>query len=209
MGRSAALRSEPARGRRERRREEIHDRLLDAALALFEGNGFEATTVNQICDRADLAQKTFFNHFPTKQHVVREIAERYLDDLGTLVEEARLQPGNTSARLAHLFDRAGEEALRAGPRRKELLVEVSRLAMADGSGAAKTRKLHRSLRKLLDDGARAGELTDSHDADFLVEMVAGAFSSVLLSWAGAANYPLRTKLREAARFFGRAITRDG
>lgn len=208
VSQSATLQNEPPKSRRERRREEIHDRLLDAAVTLFERKGFEATTVNEICDRADLAQKTFFNHFPTKQRVIREIAERFLDQMSELVEEARLQPGSTSDRLTHLFDRAGEEAMRAGPRHKELLSEVSRVAMADGSAPETKRQLHTSLHTLLEDGARAGELTDAHDVEFLVEMVAGAFSSVLLTWTGAENYPLRENLRETARFLSRAISRS-
>jgi len=81
-------------GRRERRKQEIRGRLRGAAHSLFEEKGFAATTVDEICNRADVAQKTLFNHFPTKLHVVWEIAEAFLDDLGALVEEARKQPSS-------------------------------------------------------------------------------------------------------------------
>jgi AcrR family transcriptional regulator len=195
--------------RRERRKQEIHDRLLDAARALFEEKGFESTTVNEICASADVAQKTFFNHYPTKHHVVREIAEAFLDDLGALIEEARKRPASTADRLAHLFGRAGEEALRAGPRHKELLIEVVRVAQVDGSGSEKTRRLHASFSALLEDGAASGELTQDHDVAFLAEMVVGAFSAILLNWQSLEGYPLRQNLDEAARFLGRAITRAG
>jgi AcrR family transcriptional regulator len=196
--------------RRERRKQEIHDRLRDAARALFDQKGFEATTVDEICDRADVAQKTFFNHFPTKQHVVREIAAVFVDDLGVLVEEARKQPGATTAqRLAHLFGRAGEEAVRAGPRHKELLMEVVRVLQVDGSRPEQTRRLYAAFRTLLADGAAAGELTPEHDAAFLAEMVGGAFVAILLNWESSDGYPLRERLDEAARFLGRAITREG
>lgn len=199
-------RPEAAPGRRERRKQEIHARLLGAARALFEQKGFGATTVDEICDRADVAQKTFFNHFPTKHHVVREIAEAFLDDLGGLVEEARKQPGSTADRLAHLFERAGEEALRAGPRHKELLVEVVRVAQVDGSGPEKTRRLHAAFRALLTD---ADDLTRDHDVVFLTEMVVAAFASILLDWQSLEDYPIREHLEEAARFLGRAISRPG
>jgi AcrR family transcriptional regulator len=196
-------------GRRERRKQEIHDRLLDAARTLFNRKGFEATTVDEICARADVAQKTFFNHFPTKHDVVREIAEAFLDDLGSLVEEARKQPGPTAARLSHLFRRVGEEALEAGPRHKELLVAVARVAQVDGSGPEQTRRLHAAFGALLEDGAAQGELTADHDVAFLTEIVVGVFIAILLNWQSLESYPVREHLEEAARFLGCAISRRG
>jgi AcrR family transcriptional regulator len=194
-------------GRRERRKQEVHDRMRDAARELFDEKGFAATTVDEICALADVAQKTFFNHFPTKHHVVREIADAFLADVGGYVEEARKRPGSASDRLAHLFHRAGEEAVRAGPRHRELVIEVARLVQVDGSGPEQTRRLHAAFRALLDDGAAAGELTDDHDVAFLTEMVVGAFIAILINWQSVEGYPVREHLDEAARFLGRAITR--
>ena len=60
--------------RRERRKLEVRGRILKAAGDLFTQHGFQATKVAEICEQADIAQKTFFNHFPSKQHLLREIA---------------------------------------------------------------------------------------------------------------------------------------
>jgi AcrR family transcriptional regulator len=201
-------RPDAAPGRRARRKQEIRDRLLEAARSLFDQKGFAATTVDEICDGADVSQKTFFNYFPTKHNVVREIAERFLEEIGALIEEARKQPGSMADRLAHLFHRVGEESLRAGPRHKELLVEVVRVAQVDGSGPEQSRRLHAAFRALLEDGAAAGELTTEHDAAFLTEVVVAAFISILLNWQSVEGYPLGEHLDEAARFLGRAISRS-
>ena len=58
-------------GRRERRRLEVRARVLEAAWDLFERQGYDATTVAQISDRADIAYGTFFNHFSEKHEVLR------------------------------------------------------------------------------------------------------------------------------------------
>ncbi len=50
--------------RRERRKLEVRNRILEASTTLFEAKGLEATTVVEICERADVAHKIFFNHFP-------------------------------------------------------------------------------------------------------------------------------------------------
>ncbi|MGO1949469.1 MAG: TetR/AcrR family transcriptional regulator [Mycobacteriaceae bacterium] len=39
----------------------------EAALQLALEQGYDATTVDQICERAGISQRTFFNHFPVKE----------------------------------------------------------------------------------------------------------------------------------------------
>jgi AcrR family transcriptional regulator len=46
------------------------ERLERAALALFAENGYDATTVAQIADRAGLTKSTFFRHFADKREVL-------------------------------------------------------------------------------------------------------------------------------------------
>jgi AcrR family transcriptional regulator len=59
-----------APGRRERKKQATRDGIRHAALELMAAQGFEAVTVEQICQRADVATSTFFRHFPTKEDVV-------------------------------------------------------------------------------------------------------------------------------------------
>jgi AcrR family transcriptional regulator len=60
---------EPTTGRRERKRRQTYDALRDHAQALFRQNGFEATTVAQIAEAADVSEPTFFRHFGSKADV--------------------------------------------------------------------------------------------------------------------------------------------
>ena len=49
---------------------EVRSRLYSTALHLFLERGYENTTVQEITDLADVAKATFFNYFPTKEHVL-------------------------------------------------------------------------------------------------------------------------------------------
>ena len=128
--------------RRERRKLEVRERILAAAMALFEGQGFTATKVADICEQADIAHKTFFNHFGSKQDLLREIARYALDQLLADIREARDQPGPTSRRLRFFFTRIADNADQAGPMRRELLTELIHVAHDAGDEPEQARLLH-------------------------------------------------------------------
>jgi len=68
----------PQTGRRERRRMETREKIFRAAMQLFAERGFFQTTTEDITEAADVGQGTFFNYFPTKQHVLTVLTEKQM-----------------------------------------------------------------------------------------------------------------------------------
>ncbi|WP_211260743.1 TetR family transcriptional regulator [Amycolatopsis jejuensis] len=53
--------------------------LVDASLKLFEQDGFHATSVQKIVDEARLTKGAFYYHFETKEDVLHEIHDQFID----------------------------------------------------------------------------------------------------------------------------------
>jgi AcrR family transcriptional regulator len=195
----------PCTTRRDRRRHEVHERILKAAVDRFERQGVEATKVDDICAVADVAQKTFFNHFPTKQHLIREIASTFLHELLAILDETRRTRGTTGERLGRFFTRIADDVDAASPMRRELVMEVIRLVHDDRAEAKQSRRLRASFGVLLRDGVRAGDVTRAHPLPVLTQVVMGAFYALMLDWVSIDGYPMRARATGVARFLATAL----
>jgi AcrR family transcriptional regulator len=195
--------------RRERRVREVHDRIIAAATDQFAERGVESVKVDEICDAADIAQKTFFNHFPTKQHLLREIAESFLRDLLAILEQARREGGTTAQQLERFFAFVATEVERGGPMHRTFVMEVIRVVHDTPPNVEQSRQLHEAFGALLRDGVRAGNTTTAYPVPVLSEVVVGTFITLILNWLGIEDYPFRARATAMARFLSDGLQKKG
>lgn len=170
--------AEPSR--RERKKEETRRRIFEVAIALFRANGFEATTVDEITEKADVGRGTFFNYFPKKESVLAYLSEE---------------------RLAMAEDNAAALLAEAAPARRKLIdlylhaatawepdVELSRfvfqewLKRAFAPAADADRGWRRLVQALLEQGRLSGELRDDMDPMRADAILSGVYIATLFHW---------------------------
>lgn len=103
----------------ERKRLQVRARIVSAADELFSEQGFDAVSVSQIADRADVGRTTFFRHFGDKQEVVfaqeqalmTTIAAAYDDHEVPAPTTAYEAIGQLRAVVLALCDRATEDPI--------------------------------------------------------------------------------------------------
>jgi AcrR family transcriptional regulator len=85
-------------GLREKKRIAVKQAFFDAAMELFKKNGYEETSVDEIAERAGFSRATYFNHFGTKQGVLRFYGQRLQKQL----EASFGEPDSSVSPLARL-----------------------------------------------------------------------------------------------------------
>ena len=69
--------------------------LRDAAASLWTERGYDAVAVSEICDHAGVSKGTFFYYFPTKEHLLLEVAAGGGTEALAVTVDRRLQEGAT------------------------------------------------------------------------------------------------------------------
>lgn len=88
---------------RERKKLATRDRLLEAAQELFVEVGYDATTMDDIADRAEVSRATVFNYFPRKDALFPPWIERRRAVVAELLAREEGQSVDTITRLEHAF----------------------------------------------------------------------------------------------------------
>ncbi|MCP4036576.1 MAG: helix-turn-helix transcriptional regulator [bacterium] len=76
----------PPPGRVERRRARVRQRILDATEALTRSRGVEAVTIEDITEAADVARRTFYHYFDSKNAALVPIAREHTKDLNRRID---------------------------------------------------------------------------------------------------------------------------
>jgi AcrR family transcriptional regulator len=163
----------PAAGLRERQKAKTRAAIQHAALRLFRERGYEATTIEQIAEAAEVAPSTCFRYFPAKEDLV------LTDDYDPLIVEAfRSQPPGLNPvegvrrALREVFAEVSEEDLADMSERARLALAVPELR------AAALDQFAQAIRHITELVARqAGRPED----DFAVRNLAGAILGVMIS----------------------------
>jgi AcrR family transcriptional regulator len=187
----------PSPDRRQRRSAEIRERLFRSALDLFAKKGFAETTVEDITNAADVGKGTFFNYFPSKDHIVLAFGEM---QLGKLQE---------AIRVAHSTNEAMPKFLRAlGARMTEEPTRNPAIVRAFLQGYLSTSpvrekmtqiqtRMHALLTQMIQLGQDRGEIRNDLPASEIAHVFRQTVFGTLLIWSLYGDNSLHPRIEAA------------
>jgi len=190
--------------RADRRKQETRDRIREAAVELFVEQGYEGTKVSEICEQADVARQTFFNHFPSKRHVATDVFEIGLDMMETHVDTACEQADAIRDRLRIFFALAVVPAVETGPFNREFVAQV----INSGDIATDENHARRAsaiFLRLVQRGLAQGDVTRRHAPEILAELVEGAVMTLMRDWTARGGFDPAARAQQMAALVADAI----
>jgi AcrR family transcriptional regulator len=167
-------------GRRERKKREARDRILDAAVTLFADHGYDATTIDEIADSADCSRATVFNFFRRKSDLVLAWFEDRREELAARLAELDPDALRTADRLRLAF-RAIAQLFDEEPRTGRAMARA--WLQAGGTLLAAESDTSRLFADMIRAGQERGDVHSGVDADRAGLVLFDAYLGVLYRWA--------------------------
>jgi AcrR family transcriptional regulator len=177
------VKAAPRGGRRERHRTETRDRLYRAALALFAERGFLETTVEDITEAADVGKGTFFNYFPTKEHILAEFGGQRTAALERALQKARATKGPVLDVFRELVGDAGGQADKSAALLRAIFAAHASCTSVREELLKRSHHGRRILAQIFSLAQEHGEIRRDIPAIALARMTQRIFMGVTMSWA--------------------------
>jgi AcrR family transcriptional regulator len=166
--------------RRERNKVRTRAQLREVALTLFRDRGYESTCVQEIADAADTAKATFFNYYPTKEHV---LAEFHADGVASFLQNyEKRRPDSAADMLLHLT----RAAMRWAESEPELTAAIVRNLWGSAVLAAEDRVIGERfgsvIKEILRKGMADEEFDDGLNVDVASSLVMSTLNGCVLDW---------------------------
>jgi AcrR family transcriptional regulator len=195
--------------RRERKKDETRERITQAAIDLIAERGFEATTVDDIAARADVAKGTFFNYFPRKEAVLDALPERIGNEMEQVTSEILADEGTALEKLTRF---CMEITARHVENRELSRLFMGRL-MASPHDAMENvpARMRALLRAIIEQGQERGDLRGDIDAGRASSMVQGIALGTVMGWlcSGPDAFDLQAEMKKRLQLFHNGLAARG
>ncbi|WP_279252786.1 TetR/AcrR family transcriptional regulator [Candidatus Seongchinamella marina] len=197
-------------GRREKRKQEIRQRIEDAAYQLFQQQGIEDTSIEEICVEADVARRTFYGHFTNKHALLGGLGiTRLYSRSEPMLSELMANHTSTRARLQAMIDYI-ESSFAGMNDIDRQLVLVGPTAFAEDQERQREigNSSMASFTQLINAGIELGDVKTEFTPLMLATTVVGTLNMLTISWCLDSSYPVFAKLEEARKLFDQLICKD-
>jgi len=202
------VRSTPRVNRRERRRIETRERIYRAALEIFARRGYLDTTVEDITEAADVGKGTFFNYFPTKEHVLATYGDERVAAIERSLQNVRTAKQSVRAALKELAtDLAGQSAESPDLLRSIFAAHLS-CAPVRAELQNRLQRARRLLGEIVAIGQKRGEIRRDRSPADLARLTQLIFMGVTIAWSLNPDSVLRKSAEEVWELFFPSLFAD-
>jgi AcrR family transcriptional regulator len=163
------------------RAEETRERILLAAHAVFAGQGYDAASVADICERAGVSKGALYHHFPTKQAVFLALLEEWLAGVDFQLESYRQGVGVPAAfeRMAEMIGSVFQDGAGQLPLFLSFWAEASHDPVVWKTTVAYYRRYTDFFTTMIEAGIAEGSLRPCPAADAARSLVSFAVGLIL------------------------------
>ena len=166
-------------GRPAGERSPMEDRIITSAVALFAEQGFDATTVQQVVDRAEVTKGALYHYFDAKDDLLYEIYHLLIGTQTAALEEIAAGGLSASDTVRAILVNVVRTTIERLPEAKVFFREAHKLdAERNAAFRADRRRYHEGFRRVIANGQANGEFAATVPADTVVQIAMGVVNQL-------------------------------
>jgi AcrR family transcriptional regulator len=166
-------------GRQPGERSPMEERILSSAVELFAEQGFDATTVQQVVDKAEVTKGALYHYFDAKDDLLYEIYHALIGTQTTALEQIAAGDGSASDIVREILVNVVRTTIERLPQAKVFFREAHKLdAERHAAFRADRRRYHEGFRQVIADGQASGEFAAAVPADTVVQIAMGVVNQL-------------------------------
>jgi len=178
--------------RQKQKREATRDLILSEAEKLFTTIGYEATTIDQIVEKANLAKGTFYYNFKSKEELIEALIYRNYDHFAVGVNQ-ELESGKTPAQVLELILFSVADWVIAHPDMIRIMLEQRFVRISPADNKKNPSSFRELTALVMIKGQEQGVIRNDIDAGELSQMLAMMIVQAHLAWLA---FPDKINLKE-------------
>ena len=159
------------------------ERIHNEAIKLFKQHGFDNTTVQQICDAANVSRRTFYYHYDSKDRILSDVNDNVGMKAEKLIDSIILKKSNTGmlweimyAYVANAVDMGGELTLQ---------VYLSGFKYDKEVGYPQNTSMFKTAAAIIKAAQDAGEISNRAGAEDVAYALYNSLRGVTITWAAS------------------------
>ncbi len=198
--------SSQQKSRMARKKAATEQRLFDVAMGLFRKHGIDNTSVQQICDHADVAKGTFFNYYPTKEHLLLKCHDQFKESMLNHLQSTRFDSAREAILGAFLF---WSEIVTKDPiLGRALLKAVFASNLLTESDQRMSERLYNWMFDKISRDVESGKLRQDLDVAMFISILFNVLSATSNEFLTTNDpEPIREQLRSRCEFLFDAVTK--
>ena len=161
----------------------------------------------EICEAADVAYGTFFNHFPAKSDLLLALGARALSDISGQLAALSRRPVRIGDALRDLFEGFAERLQSVSPGERALAARVQSLAFTEVH-EDRDNGFHAAFVAFIRESVAADRVRADIPAETLADLLASAYATMALSWVHIPDFPVRSRARALADVLAATLAPD-
>lgn len=194
--------------KREENKAQIRQRIKDACIGLLGQKSFQDMTIKDVCDAANIARKTLYSYFSSKEELLDEISqevmfESSISSFRDVIEEFE----STEQRLDTAFLRVGEPMLEyQGEEAFAVFIQlIQNLTLRISANSEQLTAFHDAAFEFFQACFEQGDCKPDLNARVIADLTVDALVGIIISWVNDQHYPAQERIENLKKHIASVI----